>query len=314
MISLVSIIIPTYSRCDTLERAVESCLNQTYRDIEVIIVDDNNSNSLARRDTVEFMKKYNNNKRVIYIKHEKNKNGAAARNSGIKFAKGKYIAFLDDDDEFYSDKIKKQVERIISSPTEYKAVYCNYEKFMSKKKVHQSSFIGVANEGDLTYELLANTINACLGSSLLIEKEAVDLINGFDESFIRHQDLEFIIRYFQHYKISLVENTLVKIHAHPHSNLPNGSKFEEIKMKYLDKFKNIIDSFSREKVKKIYMNNYFQIASIYMKSCDFAKGLEYLKRAEQYGKVGFKKKGFIFLRYIINKLKIRQIIKVIFKF
>ena len=95
---LVSVIIPTYKRSEMLPRAVESALNQTYSNIEVVVVDDNDPESTWRKDTSERMLQFKNDNRVKYICHEKNSNGSVARNTGIKNSAGSIIAFLDDDD------------------------------------------------------------------------------------------------------------------------------------------------------------------------------------------------------------------------
>ena len=97
---LVSVIIPTFQRAKYIERAIDSVLNQTYKNFEIIVVDDNDQESEARKEMIKRMDKYSSDSRIIYIKHEKNKNGAAARNTGINVAKGEYITFLDDDDYF----------------------------------------------------------------------------------------------------------------------------------------------------------------------------------------------------------------------
>ena len=110
MNELVSIIIPTYKRNEKLKKAIESILKQTYQNIEIIVVDDNNPNTEYRKKNEILMQSYIKNSKVKYIKHEKNKNGAAARNTGINAANGKYIGFLDDDDEFLPTKIEKQVD------------------------------------------------------------------------------------------------------------------------------------------------------------------------------------------------------------
>ena len=120
---LVSIIIPTYKRSNMLSRTIESVLNQTYQNIEIIVVDDNDKNTTYRKDTEIVMRKYKDNYKVKYIKHDKNMNGAVARNTGIRVSKGEYIGFLDDDDIFYKEKIQKQVE-YLEKNIEYDAVYC----------------------------------------------------------------------------------------------------------------------------------------------------------------------------------------------
>src|SRR5690625_1857772 len=112
---LVSVIIPTYKRPRMLTRALKSVLMQTYKNIEVIIVDDNDENSEYRKQTINFMKEYKSNPIIKYIKHKKNKGGSEARNTGIYKATGKYISFLDDDDEYMPTKIEKQVKKFKES-------------------------------------------------------------------------------------------------------------------------------------------------------------------------------------------------------
>ena len=97
---LVSVIITTCNGDYKLVRAVDSVLMQTYNNIEIIVVDDNGNGTASRIETEKMMEKFSNTERVIYLKHEQNKNGSAARNTGIRTAKGKYVAFLDDDDVF----------------------------------------------------------------------------------------------------------------------------------------------------------------------------------------------------------------------
>ena len=106
---LVSVIITTYHNEKLLPRAIECLLNQTYPNIEIIVVDDNPPESDARIQTACIMENY---PQVIYLKHSRNLNGAAARNTGISVAKGKYIAFLDNDDIFFRTHIADCVEAL----------------------------------------------------------------------------------------------------------------------------------------------------------------------------------------------------------
>ena len=85
---LVSIIIPTFKRPGMLARAIESCLKQTYKNIEILVVDDNNPDTEGRIETEKFMQQYNDVKQIRYIKCKQNGGGAVARNEGIKNAKG----------------------------------------------------------------------------------------------------------------------------------------------------------------------------------------------------------------------------------
>lgn len=100
----VSVIIPTYNRAHLIGRAIKSVLNQTYKDFEIIIVDDGSTDK-----TEEVVKDFKD-ERVRYIRREKNKGGSAARNTGIKAARGEYIAFQDSDDEWLPEKLEKQMK------------------------------------------------------------------------------------------------------------------------------------------------------------------------------------------------------------
>lgn len=111
-IPLVSIIIPTYGRADMLGRAVDSVLNQTYQNIEIIIVNDNTKDSIYYEATIKVIETYKYNKKIKVISIGVNVGGGLARNLGIEKAKGEYVSFLDDDDYYYHDKIKKQLEHI----------------------------------------------------------------------------------------------------------------------------------------------------------------------------------------------------------
>ena len=104
---MVSVIITTFGGDSKLRRAIASVLNQTYTDVEAIVVDDNDPKSEARVKTESIMQQYECDTRVVYLKHSHNMNGAAARNTGIKEARGSYIAFLDDDDYFFHNRFKR---------------------------------------------------------------------------------------------------------------------------------------------------------------------------------------------------------------
>lgn len=91
--ALVSIIIPTFSRPQNLVRAVESCMKQTYGPIEVIVVDDNGEGTPYQQETEQILKEYVSNGTVVYLKHDVNRRGGAARNTGLKVFKGLTIRF-----------------------------------------------------------------------------------------------------------------------------------------------------------------------------------------------------------------------------
>lgn len=103
---LVSVVIATYRRPQLVVRAIRSALNQGIRDMEVIVVDD------ASQDQTERMVRGIGDARVRYVCHDCNRGLPASRNTGIRLAKGRYVAFLDDDDEWLADKTRKQLSYI----------------------------------------------------------------------------------------------------------------------------------------------------------------------------------------------------------
>jgi len=116
----VSVIIPAYNRAHLIGRAIKSVLNQAYQDFELIIIDDcstDNTDEVVR----EFQKKDN---RIIYLKHDQNKGGSAARNTGIKVSKSEYIAFLDSDDEWLPEKLEIQMEAILKQNVSMVTCFC----------------------------------------------------------------------------------------------------------------------------------------------------------------------------------------------
>jgi glycosyltransferase involved in cell wall biosynthesis len=110
MSPLVSIIIPSCNRpAAFVKRAVDSALMQTYQNIEIVVVDDNPPTSPARKALQELLKGYSGDARVRAVVNPQNLGGSEARNEGVKAARGEYLAFLDDDDEFRPEKTEKQL-------------------------------------------------------------------------------------------------------------------------------------------------------------------------------------------------------------
>ena len=229
----VSVIIPTYKNRGGLIDSIESALSQDFDGlIEVIVVDDNDSQSPFRKHTEELMGQYKDNDRVKYIRHEVNKNGAAARNTGIRASKGDLIAFLDDDDLFLKDKLKKQVS-YLDSHKEFDAVYClaRRDKYCCSQKVI---------EGNGTRDILLLESNF-FTPSLMFRRKSLEDINGFDESFRRHQDYELLLRYFAAgYRIGCVPEILIEIGLNKGENSPRGSRLNELKDYFFLRFRDFI--------------------------------------------------------------------------
>lgn len=191
--ALVSIIIPTYNREKTIKRSVESVLQQTWDNIEVIVVDDGST------DKTKSIISQIQDKRLKYYKI-KNSGACAARNYGIKRANGQYIAFQDSDDYWYENKIEKQIWAI--NEYDVDIVACRMKVCVDGKCV-DSYPIGVTAG-------IKNSPNDIFGintPSIIGKREIFDEIL-FDKSMPRFQDFELLVRVIDKYKLLCIDDEL----------------------------------------------------------------------------------------------------------
>lgn len=275
---IITVITPTYGEPKNLKRAVDSVIDQTFTDWEMFVVDDNDPDTEARKMTEEIMKEFSYDNRIHYLKHEKNKNGSAARNTGIVHATGEYISFLDDDDVYVNTRFERCLEHLKNNDAEDIAgVYtgCIFQRngklYVKKKKAVTGSFLK---------ETLAVRFNNYSGSNLFIKRSVVNELKGFDDSFIRHQDYEFLVRLFRKYRLSgLPELLLLKDEIL--RNIPNITKLEKVKYQYLQKFESDIKGLKAADQKYIYYSHWIELAHMARAQKDERFNL-YLKRATGY--------------------------------
>lgn len=253
--NLISVIIPTYKQTGNLRTTIESVLSQTYQNVEIIVVDDNNPETEERKQTEELMREYDNNPQVMYLKHEHNKNGSAARNTGFRASKGEYIAFLDDDDYWEPEKLAKQLDYLLLH-SEFDAAYCyTFLKGDAKNPNH-------ACEGNIAIQYLTNYVSLQT-SCVLFKRNSVETINGFDESFNRHQDYEFLLRFFfAGFKIGCIPEYLSHKTTAGANNTQTGEKLNQLKEKFFATFDKQFDEL--EKIQpgvknKIVIANYVKV-------------------------------------------------------
>ena len=202
---LVSVIIPTHNRSSCIEDSVRSVLNQTYQNIEVIVVDDGSTDQTT--DIVGGI----NDSRLRYIKLEENKGANHARNVGIRNAVGNYIAFNDSDDLWLPEKLEKQMKLMLLEDSEQLGcVYCVVTKYQNGESVAISpdmENIGENAIGSLRYYMLGHLFIST--QSLLIKKSVLEEVGGFQEELKRLQDWELLLRISGKYKFTLVQEKLV---------------------------------------------------------------------------------------------------------
>ena len=269
MSTLVSVIITTYKGSDSIERALCSVINQTYPQIEIIVVDDNGRGSEEQVQTEKIVTSY---QEVKYIAHETNMNGSNARNTGAKVASGEFLCFLDDDDEFLPQKIALQVEKFSQLEEEYGLVYCSFED-IDDKGAHTIE-IAVHEGCILKYSLLDQVKVAT--SLFMVRRSVFEALSGFDGSFKRHQDWEFVARLASQYKISYVSDICVIKHS-VNRNLPQQIELKEkYRLHYLEKLKDVIALLGGREEKRVYCYHYLCFVKDYVKQGRFGKYFKYM--------------------------------------
>lgn len=248
---IVSIIIPTYGGADLLTRALESIKNQTLKEWEVLVVDDNGLGTPNQIGTAKVMDAYSEDHRIKYICHDINKNGSAARNTGAKASKGTYLCFLDDDDEYYPCFLQSQVNSIIRQPSNCGMIYCSYDQYYNGKRCRT---VNAEKNGYLLYETLLHSFEIPT-SSWLIRREVYEEMNGFDESFRRHQDWEFLNRVAAKFKINSNIEVCYKRHIGYRNSPKSPDQFIAYRKHYLEKMQDVIALLPSRKQKKVIISN-----------------------------------------------------------
>ena len=188
---LVSVVVPTYNRPDMLRKALTSVLSQTYPNIEIIVVND------AGMDVQEVIDSLNMAGKIVYVRHEENRGLPAARNTGIKRATGKYIAYLDDDDIYYPNHLETLVNFLENS--DYKVAYADcyhaFQEWITDRYVTVGKKIIYSQDFDRQRLLVSNYIPVL---NLLHRRDIVEAAGLFDETLGALEDWEMWIRFSQY--------------------------------------------------------------------------------------------------------------------
>ena len=204
---LVSVVLPTYNRAHTLPRAMASVLNQSYRNIELLVVDDG-----SKDNTAEVMAGISD-PRVRYIPLPENGGASHARNAGMAEAVGAYIAFQDSDDEWLADKLARQVAAAIASGEAAVTVF--HPKIVVGKDEHarygphRVCCMPAIPTHDRDFIRLIHESNLISPQALLISREAYARVGDFNEDLVNNEDWMFGIELFYATKVVFIEEPLV---------------------------------------------------------------------------------------------------------
>lgn len=272
---MISIIIPTFNRAVLLKKAVESVLAQTYPDFELIIVDDGSTDN-----TKDLVLKLD--RRIIYLRQD-NKGPASARNLGIKTSKRPFLAFLDSDDRWDSEKLEEQLKAMqggASSPVSHtQEVWYKEGRLLNQKKRHEKP------QGYIFNKCLPLCVVSM--STVMVRREVFESIGLFDEDLPCCEDYDFWLRASIKYDFILIDKPLT---------LKDGGRRDQVSSLYatgMDKFRiasilKVIDSGALDpEQKRLAVEELRKKSRIYGNGCikhgKEEEGREYLTLAQSYG-------------------------------
>lgn len=284
---MISVIITTYKRSEFLPLAIESVLNQGYKNFEVLVVDDNGNDGEDRKNVELIMKKYEENSKVLYLKYDENKGACFARNYGIKNSKGEYIAFLDDDDEFYPTKLEKMYKLLVKNKEKKVGIVCsrmNIFDAVSGKKIRKSIYNG--KEGVLynLYDYLSGKVIIQGTSTLIFVKEALEKVQGFTE-IPSYQEAYVIAKVLNAGYYGMVLNECLvkyKDHLSDKKSVGKGERTLIGREKYFEFYLELIKKLKKETEKKEAEYYYNYLNFNYQLNLGVAQGKKELKKMLKY--------------------------------
>ncbi len=203
--TVVSVIIPTYNRAEKVIRAISSVLSQTFRDFEIIVVDDGSDDHTGKN-----LSKFEN--KIILVNHIKNRGVSAARNTGIAKAKGEFIAFLDSDDYWIPEKLEVQAAFFKENPS---AVACQTEEIWIRKGKRVNP---MNRHRKPSGDIFEPSLKLCLvsPSAVMLRRSLLNEVGLFNEDYPVCEDYDLWLRISRKYPVYLIKDALiVKEGGHP---------------------------------------------------------------------------------------------------
>lgn len=197
----VSVILPVYNGQAFLREALESILRQTYRNVEIIAIDDGSTDA-----SLEILQEY---KKKISLHAQENSGVCVARNRGVEIASGDLIAFMDQDDIWYEHKLERQVEEVRSSDR-VSLVYSDFDLIDSRGRITQKCALAKM-KADWMRPFIGGHLHP-YPSTVLIERSLFVQLGGFDSTFKEntHEDVDLWVRAYDKVPFSFIPEPLVQ--------------------------------------------------------------------------------------------------------
>ncbi|MBU0468562.1 MAG: glycosyltransferase [Candidatus Omnitrophica bacterium] len=262
---LISVIMPTYNRSNMAENAAKSVLEQSYKNIELIIIDDGSSDKT--KDVINGL----SDARIKYIRHDTRKGGSAARNTGIKASRGEYLSFIDDDNLWMPDNLELQYKAFSNSSPDIGIVYVWQEirSFENNELLWKTQ---PTLKGNLKGQFLYG--QGIGGMNFLTKRECFNKIGLFDEELKACQDWDILKRLSEHYSFDFVPKELIVYYIHQERISTNLESLilgrTRMVEKYLDEFK---------LYPEVLITHYKRIGKMYCINGTWEHGFEWFRKA-----------------------------------
>jgi len=257
----VSVIIPNYNYAQFVSQAIDSALNQTYSNIEVIVV-----NNGSTDDSIETLRKYGNR---IYLVDQENLGQSRARESGLAKATGDYIAFLDADDIWEPSKIAKQI-RLFGPKTEL--IYCGIARFSENDQMfvstHMPQFKGPCAAAFISNPGVSIVLSG--ESTAIFTRGLLEKVGGFDPNLNSAAGWDFFRRCSKITEFDFVSEALTKYRIHD-SNMSNNSMITipDIRHAYKKLFEDKDWSLSQKVIRQTIVSLEYAFLKTYLKNRDY---------------------------------------------
>ena len=263
-----SVIIPTFRRPDKLKRAIRSVLNQTYKNYEVIVVDDDRENDLLESVIAEC-----DDKRITLLKNSRTKGAHGARNTGILSAKNDFLTFLDDDDEWKSNHLA-EINNYYSKNNSFSVTLSAHlikEKSHTKKIVHRDKSITLKT-------FLQKGISVNAGTSFCCRRSLFKQVGLFDENMKREEDIDLLIRILKITPIALLSTPTAIIYGHNEPDIDVQIDTRNYLFKKLEK-----SEIDHCLIRPFKCRNFYELASFSFHNRQMTNGILYTYKAFLHG-------------------------------
>ncbi len=268
----VSVIIHTYNNEKFIAETIKSVLRQTYKDYEIIVVDDGSEDG-----TRDALHPYMQDIRYHY---KENGGIASAKNAGISLSNAEFIAFLDHDDLWIPDKLKIQMEYFDAHP-QIGLVYAKYASFMGDKELRTKPEKGYS--GWIFKELLSKSFVQT--STVMVKRECLDAVGPYDESFKLADEYDMFLRVAKRFQCGFVDKELTRYRVHDRNASRNDLLFDKENLRVFKKVYNgytDLDGKEKKILRKRIVRYSMKIAKRLYSQGQLEESMKYQKEAREY--------------------------------